>query len=63
MNSRERNHFAYKNMEGFMEQITLKSDLKGFPNRVLGNQGNYKAGVILWPNRLRIWGRGVPVMA
>ena len=36
MNSRERNHFAYKNMEGFMEQITLKSDLKGFPNRSFG---------------------------
>lgn len=35
MNSREKNHFDDKNIEGFMEQIIL-SDLKGFPKRSFG---------------------------
>lgn len=35
MNSREKNHFDDKNIEGFIKQIIM-SDLKRFPKRSFG---------------------------
>lgn len=36
MNSKQRNYFADKNLEDFMETIIIKPGLEEFPNRSFG---------------------------